>query len=117
MSLRSLFTSYDLRGKICIAGVAESQLGKTPNRTVLSLQMEAAAAALADAGIDKSEVDGLMVSGYPYAERQAVLVAEYMGLQPSYVDSTNTGGSGFLAAVERARTAIRAGLCNSGLIC
>ena len=117
MSLRSLFTSYDLRGKICIAGVAESQLGKTPNRTVLSLQMEAAAAALADAGIDKSEVDGLMVSGYPYAERQAVLVAEYMGLQPSYVDSTNTGGSGFLAAVERAGAAIRAGLCNSVLIC
>lgn len=108
---------YDLRGRICLVGAAESELGRTPQRTVLSLQMEAAAAALADAGVDKSEVDGLMTSGYPYAERQAVLLAEYLGLEPTYIDSTNLGGAGFVAAVERAGAAIRAGLCRTVLIC
>jgi acetyl-CoA acetyltransferase len=110
-------TDYALRGRICIAGVAESQLGKTPERTVLSLQMEAAAAALADAGLTADQVDGLMVSGYPYAERPAVLTAEYLGLSPRYIDSTNIGGSAFVAAVERAGAAILAGLCGVVLIC
>jgi len=117
VSNRDLYSAYDLRGQVCIAGVAESELGRTPHRTVLSLQMEAAAAALADAGMDKAEVDGIMVSGYPYAERQAVLVAECLGIRPAFIDSTNIGGSGFEAAVERAGAAIRAGLCNTVLIC
>lgn len=111
-----LYRSYDLRGRVCIAGVAESALGVVPDRTVLSLQMEAAKAALDDAGMELAEVDGLYVAGYPYAERQAVLVAEYLGIRPVYLDDTNLGGCGFLAAVERAGAAIRAGLCRTVLI-
>ncbi|HEX9270260.1 MAG TPA: thiolase, partial [Candidatus Limnocylindria bacterium] len=107
---------YELRGRVALVGAAESELGKTPHRTVLSLQLEAAAAALQDAGIAASEVDGLMTSGYQYAERPAVLVAEHLGLSPTYLDSTNLGGSGFVAAVERAGAAIRAGLCQTVLI-
>jgi acetyl-CoA acetyltransferase len=116
LSTRDLYKSYELRGQVAIAGVAESALGIVPDRTVLSLQMEAAQAALADAGMDKSEIDGLYVSGYGYTERHALLLAEYLGLTPSYVDDTNLGGSGFVAAVERAGAAIRAGLCSTVLI-
>jgi acetyl-CoA acetyltransferase len=108
--------TYRLRGQICLVGVAESSLGRTPDRTVLSLQMEAAAAALADAGLAPSSIDGLMVSGYPYAERQVVLVGEYLGLNLSYVDATNVGGAGFVAAIERAGAAILAGLCQVVLV-
>ena len=107
---------YTLRGKTAIVGAAESALGRTPDRTVLSLQQEAALAALADAGLALRDVDGLFVSGYPYAERQAVLVAEYLGLRPRYIESTNLGGSGFVAAAERAAAAIVAGLCETVLI-
>ena len=108
--------AYKLRGRAAIVGAAESALGKTPDRTVLSLQQEAALAALDDAGLRMSDVDGLFASGYPYAERPAILVAEYLGIQPKYVDSTNLGGSGFVSAVERAAAAIDAGLCETVLI-
>ncbi|MGH2492623.1 MAG: hypothetical protein ACRDF9_14085, partial [Candidatus Limnocylindria bacterium] len=64
-------SAYQLRGKVALVGAAESQLGRTPDRTVLSLQMEAAHGALADAGLAPRDVDGLFVSGYPYAERPA----------------------------------------------
>ena len=107
---------YRLRGRTALVGVAESALGKTPDRTVLSLQQEAALAALEDAGLSLADVDGLFASGYPYAERPAILVAEYLGIAPKYVDSTNLGGSGFVSAVERAAAAIDAGLCETVLI-
>jgi acetyl-CoA acetyltransferase len=107
---------YGLRGAVALVGAAESALGKTPDRTVLSLQQEAALAAVADAGLTMADVDGLFVSGYPYAERPAVLAAEYMGLRPTYLESTNLGGSGFVAAVERAGAAIAAGVCETVLI-
>ncbi len=46
-----------------IAGVAESNLGVVPGSTVLTLQAEAAAAALEDAGLSKNDVDGLFCGG------------------------------------------------------
>ncbi|AGP60594.1 acetyl-CoA acetyltransferase [Streptomyces rapamycinicus] len=107
---------YPLRDQVAIVGVAESDLGKTPGHTVFSLQQQAMVTALAEAGLRPRDVDGLMTSGYPYAERQAVSLAEYLGIRPSYVDDTNTGGSGFIAALERAAAAIHCGLCETVLI-
>ncbi len=40
-----------------IVGVAESDLGITPGKTVLQLQAQAAKAALDDAGLSKADVD------------------------------------------------------------
>ena len=51
-----------LKKACAIAGVAESRLGVVPDSTVLILQAEAFAAALADAGLEKSDVDGLFLS-------------------------------------------------------
>ncbi|WP_433461790.1 acetyl-CoA acetyltransferase [Spirillospora sp. CA-128828] len=105
-----------LRDRTAIVGVAESDIGKTPGHTVFSLQQQAMATALRDAGLRPADVDGFMTSGYPYTERQAVSAAEYLGLRPRYVDDTNIGGSGFIAAMERAAAAIECGLCETVLI-
>lgn len=110
------YDEYQLRSAAAIVGVGESPLGSTPDHTVLSLQLAAMREALADAGMLPQEIDGIMTSGYPYAERQSILLAEYLGIRPQYTDSTNTGGSGFLAAVERGAAAIAAGLCHTILI-
>lgn len=48
-----------LKNKIAIVGVGYTPQGKVPNRTAISFQCEAAANAIADAGIDKSQVDAL----------------------------------------------------------
>jgi acetyl-CoA acetyltransferase len=46
----------------------------------------------------------------------ALDLAQYLGLEPSYVDSTDIGGSSFEMHVAHADAAIRAGLCEVVLI-
>ena len=81
----------DLRGKACIVGVAESDLGAVGEGiTPLDLQAQAMARALDEAGLQKSDVDGLF-SASVYYQMASVEVAEYLGIQPRYTDSTTVG--------------------------
>ena len=47
-----------ISGRAAIAGLGATEFSKNSGRTELRLAMEATLAALADAGIDPSEVDG-----------------------------------------------------------
>ncbi|MPZ23883.1 MAG: thiolase [Dehalococcoidia bacterium] len=101
--------------RIAIVGVDESdQIGIVPDKSPIRLHAEAARNALADAGIDKSEVDGLFTASVN--QMPAVEVAEYLGIVPKYLDSTNAGGSSFEMHVEHAAAAINAGRCSVALI-
>jgi acetyl-CoA acetyltransferase len=101
--------------KAGIVGVAESDLGKTPHLTVLSQQALAAKAALDEAGLTKHDVDGLFTAG-GWGWAPTMMLAEYMGIQPSFTDSTNIGGASFEAHVGHAAAAIEAGLIDVALI-
>jgi acetyl-CoA acetyltransferase len=98
-----------------IVGVAESDLGRTPDKTVLQLQAQAAKAALADAGLDFHDVDALFCAGN-WAWSPNLLLAEYLGIQPKYTDGTNIGGTSFEAHVGHAVAGIQAGLFDIALI-
>jgi acetyl-CoA acetyltransferase len=98
-----------------IVGVAESELGKTPHLTVLSQQAKASAAALAEAGLSFADVDGLFTAG-AWSWSPALALAEYLGIQPKYLDGTNIGGSSFEAHLGHAVAAIEAGLIDVALI-
>ncbi len=98
-----------------IVGVAESDLGETPGKTVLQLQAQAAKAALEDAGLGIGEVDALFTAGN-WAWSTTLMLAEYLGIQPSYVDGTNIGGSSFEAHVGHALAGIEAGRFEVALI-
>ena len=51
----------DLRGKVCIVGAAESDLGKVANNTShLDLIGQAAIRALDDSGLTLKDVDGVL---------------------------------------------------------
>ena len=101
-----------ISGTAAIVGVAESdQIGRTPDKGPLELHAEAGRNALADAGIDKSEVDGVFTAGYSTYD-----VAEYMGIQPHFTDSTSVGGSSFVIHIAHAIAAIQAGYCEVALI-
>ena len=91
-----------------IVGVAESDLGKVGNRTMLQLQAQAAKAALEDAGLTLRDVDGVLNAGTDWSWNPSMVVSEYLGLRPRYTDSTNIGGASFEAHVGHAVTAIRA---------
>lgn len=101
------------RREAAIVGVGESDLGVT-GRSIYQLQTQAALAATADAGLKMSDVDGLATAG---VERfSAAAMAEYWGMQPSWVCSTMEGGSSFELMVGAAVDAIRSGRCRTALI-
>ncbi len=101
--------------RAAIVGVAESDLGRTPKKTVLQLQAQAAREALDDAGLRFDDVDALFCAGN-WAWSTNLMLAEYLGIQPAYTDSTNIGGSSFEAHIEHAAAGIEAGLFNVALI-
>ena len=98
-----------------IVGVAESDLGRTPDKTVLQLQEQAARAALDDAGLGFQDVDALFCAGN-WTWSPNLLLAEYLGIRPKYTDSTNIGGTSFEAHVGHAMAGIQAGLFDVALI-
>ncbi|GIW43371.1 MAG: thiolase [Candidatus Binatia bacterium] len=102
-----------LRGAIAIVGAGESdELGRLPHKSALTLHMEAAHNALADAGLRKEDVDAVFTAGRNMANE----VPEYLGIRPRYVDGTQMGGCSFMAHVEHAMAGIAAGLFEVALI-
>ena len=64
---------------IAIVGVAESDvMGTVPNKSSLQHHAEAGHNALEDAGLSKSDVDGLLTAG-----GSTLVTAEYMGISPT----------------------------------
>lgn len=101
--------------KVAIVGADEcDEIGIVPHKSIPQLQAEAARNALDDAGIALSEVDGLFSAGGGYGI--TLQLAEYLGIHPTYTDSTSVGGSSFVIHVEHAAAAIATGLIDVALI-
>jgi acetyl-CoA acetyltransferase len=101
--------------KAAIVGVAESDLGYTPDKTFLQLIAQATSRALDDAGLARDDIDGFFSAGWITIE--SMMLAEYLGIKPIYSDNTMMGGASFEFHVEHAVAAISAGLCETALIC
>lgn len=99
-----------------IVGVGESEFGVVPHRSALQLHADAAAAALADAGLELADVDGLFTNGDGIDLLHVVRVAEYLGMRPTTFDSTLSGGSAWQTYVEHAALAIGTGRCEVALL-
>jgi acetyl-CoA acetyltransferase len=92
--------------RVAIAGVALSECGRVPDKTALQLIHQATVAALADAGLEKADVQGFGSVG---ATQPPIEAAEYLGLRPTWGDSTNVGGASWEVMAEHAAAAIAAG--------
>ena len=102
----------NLSGTAAIVGVAESdEIGTVPHKSALALHAEAAHNALADAGLTRADVDGLLTAGYANYD-----LADYLGIAPRYTDTTTVGGASFVIHVGHAVNAIASGLCEVALI-
>jgi acetyl-CoA acetyltransferase len=101
-----------LRMSAAIVGAAETDaLGVLPDRSALQLHAEAAFNALADCGLTKDDIDGVLCAGM-----SPVQVSEYLGITPTFLDGTSVGGCSFMLHVRHAAAAIQAGLCTTALI-
>lgn len=99
-----------------IVGVGESGLGVAGDKTVLQLQAAASTIALAEAGLSMRDVDGLLTASNDLTPFASMYLAEYLGIAPSYTDTTHIGGASFEAHVGHASAALAAGLCSVVLI-
>ena len=105
-----------LSGKIAIAGIHEYESRWCPDKTTLQITGECAREALADAGLELSDVDGLFGATMTMGAMGIVQLAEYLNIKPRYLDGSNIGGSSFLSHVAHAAAAIHSGLCEVALI-
>ena len=98
-----------------IVGIYEHPTRLATNTSVAQLHAEVAIGALKDAGLSKDDIDGYFCAGdAPGIGPLSIL--EYLGLDVSYADSTDIGGSSPIAQVGHAMRAIRAGKCKVALI-
>jgi acetyl-CoA C-acetyltransferase len=103
-----------LRGQAFVAGAYEHPLRVIPDRSTNQVHAEVALGALADAGLSLSDVDGYFCDST--TGLGVLSMPDYLGLHPSYVDSTETGGSSSIVHVGHATAAIMAGKCRVALI-
>lgn len=103
-----------LQGRAAIAGYVELKPERKPSgETLTGIQQWAMLAqrALLDAGIAKSEVDGLVTSAIPEASMFApATLAEYLGIEVAFAEVVDLGGASAAGAVWRAAAAIELGI-------
>ena len=101
-----------------VAGVYEHPTREAPDKSIAQLHAEVAAGALEDAGLSTAAVDGYFTAGenYQVGRYPPLAMADYLGLDVSYFDSTDDGGSAYVNHVGEAATAIAAGKCDVALV-
>lgn len=107
-----------LRGKVAVIGIGMSAVGKVPGRSPLSLAAEAARNALADAGVTRSDVDGVL-SSHAFASpfhRFSVAFSEYFGIRPTFSNTLQVSGATAATMFSIGAAAIHGGLANMVLL-
>jgi acetyl-CoA C-acetyltransferase len=104
-----------IKAKAYIAGIFEHPTRLAPDKTVAQLHAEVALGALADAGLSRDDVDGYFCAADAPGPGAASM-AEYMNLKLRHVDSTEMGGSSYVALAGHAAEAIALGKCSVALI-
>lgn len=103
---------------VAIIGIGESDVGKDLGRSAHSLYSQAIHEAIADAGLKKGQIDGLVTinSNAEPRTRHAMSVAQYVGLHSESMKWILTGKHGSVDAsggsLRDAAMAIRSGLCD-----
>jgi len=104
-----------IRGAAFIAGAYEHPQRVIPDKSLGQVHAEVAAGALADAGLNFSDVDAYYCAG-DAPGLGGISMADYMGLKLRHIDSTETGGSSYIAHIGHAAAAIKAGKASVALI-
>jgi len=115
-ALRPMPTVEKFEDKVAITGIGQSRLGRRQLVDPLGLTMDACLAAVADAGLDLDDIDGL--STYPgpmpldagFSEGGIMAVCEALQLKPTWVNGAmETPGQ--IGSIMAAMLAVSSGLC------
>ncbi|MFC7500061.1 acetyl-CoA acetyltransferase [Enterovirga sp. GCM10030262] len=103
------------RGRTAVAGLATHGIGESPGHGAIELAAKAGLLAVADAGLDIGDVDGLFIC-LPDDLLAGLSFAEYLGLSPRFTDNNRTGGSAFMSHMITAALMLDAGYIDVALI-
>ncbi|MDB5415189.1 MAG: thiolase family protein [Rubritepida sp.] len=101
----ALGDAWPMRDKVAFAGIGTTRYGNFPETDSYGLGCEALNAALDDAGLKPSDIDGLIVNRIPTYER----FAEMMGINPQYCLLTEAPGRFSGVSLALAAQAIQSG--------
>ncbi|HIA17650.1 MAG TPA: hypothetical protein EYN72_12855 [Dehalococcoidia bacterium] len=105
--------SDTLRGKVAIVGIGEVPTRRViPDRTMYGLNAEAAKIAIADAGLRKEDINGLVTDG----AAALATMAEYIGIRPTFATGVSMQGASGASATTVAASAINGGLADTVLV-
>jgi acetyl-CoA acetyltransferase len=100
-----------LSGRAAIAGIGATEFSKNSGRSEWRLAVECIQAALDDAGLDRSEVDGLAT--LTMETNPEIYVAQAMGLGDlTFFSRIHYGGGGTCGVVQQAALAVAAGVAD-----
>jgi acetyl-CoA acetyltransferase len=102
------------RGKAAAVGLAEVAPAKAfPGETTLSLATKIALDAIEDSGIPLSEVDGVCIHGLGDVMFAPSLIAESLGIRPTFAEHVDLGGATAGGMIWRAAAAVATGMCET----
>src|SRR5436190_1192250 len=101
-----------LKDKYCIVGIGETEYSRHSGRTTRAMAVEAVKNAMADAGLGRDGVDGMM-SYQGGDSTPANWVAPDLGIRLNFYMDVFGGGSSTEALVGLAMGAIESGMCNT----
>ena len=101
-----------------ITGVGLTSYGRHEGSSSLDLMSKAAGLAIADAGLKRTEIDGILC-GYSTVSPHIMLAtvfAEHFGIRPSYAHAVQVGGASGLAMTMLAHHLVDAGVARHVLV-
>lgn len=104
-----------IRGQAYVAGAFEHPDRKIPDQSLMEIHARVAVGALTDAGLTMKDVDAYFCAGDAPGFGPLSMM-DYLGISASYMDSTEIGGSSYVAHINHAAAAIAAGKANVALV-
>ena len=109
--------AHPLRGAAALVGLGITPQGKVYGRSPLGFAVDAIGLALADAGLERRDLDGLLLNpGLAWTDlgMGSFQLQQAMGLRDLRLSATmNVGGATACAMIQHATQAIAAGLCTT----
>ncbi|MGO9458317.1 MAG: lipid-transfer protein [Acidimicrobiales bacterium] len=104
-------TDHSFAGRVAVAGIGATEFSKASGRSELRLAVEAVDAALADAGIEPSGVQGMVT--YSADTNPDIDIARSLGMgELSFFSRIHYGGGAACATVQQAALAVTSGVAD-----
>lgn len=104
-----------MNGKTAIVGIGQTEFSKNSGRSELQLASEAVSAAIKDAGLRPSDIDGFVT--FTQDENDELALMRSVGItEARWVSRTPFGGGGASAVVQHAAAAVAAGAAKAVVI-